>query len=199
MAPPKLPDFKSDPVYAQAVLEANLAYGQAKQNQLQNQGQLLLGLGNTELAQGVYGNNWLRDFKRWKKGPKKGQIRRDKSYHEITAYEQNQLNAIASAANPETGFSTMAKLGRDYKLHQEQMNNEMNAANLFYSGFRGKELGRLGQEYQRSQADELFKAQGGLNTLQQQMEAAATMRRQALASAAEQAYQRMLAGQIAGL
>jgi hypothetical protein len=115
----------------------------------------------------------------------------------FTPYETNQLAAIQAASDPEGGTSTFAKIARQYQQQQEQMNNELNASNLFYSGFRGKELGRLGRERQFSESEALFGTQQGLNSLNDTLLAAQTQRRQALIAAAEAAYQRMLAQNLA--
>lgn len=117
---------------------------------------------------------------------------------QITPFERNQLQAIRAGADPETGNSTFAQIGRQFNLQQEAMNNELNAANLFYSGYRGKQLGQLGREKQIAESNALFGAQ---QTLDQQRSAhtqAATQRRTALVSAAEAAYQRLLAQRLGG-
>lgn len=183
----RLPSFASDPVYALAVQEANRGFAQARRTGLERQSQLFLQLGQPEFAKAVYQANWLQ--RKNKHGKVIGQL---------TPYEQNQLAAVRSAGDPNAGTSTFAKIGRDYTLQQESLNNQLNAANLFYSGYRGKQLGELGRQRQFSESDALFGAQQGLNSVTDMLLQARRQRQQLLVSAAEQAWQRLLAQRLAG-
>jgi hypothetical protein len=187
---PSFPSFASDPAYTQAVAEANTAFQEQRSNLFNQQGQLLLQLGRPELARAIYRSNWLTsEQKRKGKKPK---------IQQLTPFERNQLAAIRANANPLTGTSTFAKIGREYQLQQEAMNNELNAANLFYSGYRGKQLGELGRTRQFSESEALYGAQQGLNQYQSQLLAARQQRRQAVLNAATLAYQRLLAQRLGG-
>lgn len=180
-----MPSFAGDPAYAMAVLNANRDF-QASQGQiLQNMQHGFLQLGNPEFARAFYANNWLRN--RNKQGKVTGQL---------TPFEKAQMQAIQANANPDTGTSTFAQLGRQYALQREQLNNELNAANLFYSGYRGKQLGQLGQEEQFSKANALYGAQNALDEQFRQLTAARSTRRDALTAAAQAAYTRLLAQRL---
>lgn len=181
----KLPSFQSDPIYANAVLTANRDFQDAQSNVMRELGHGFLQLGNVDFARAFYANNWLRS--RNKKGKVTGQI---------TPFEKAQLGAIGANADPETGMGTFAQIGRQFNLQQEALNNELNSANLFYSGYRGKKLGELGREKQLSEANALFGGQQALDERMRMLTAARQQRRDALAAAAQSAYTRLLAQQL---
>lgn len=181
--------FQTDPVYQNAIAVANRDYQTALGGIQQNIAHGLLQLGNPQFARAFYTTNWLTQ----KQG--KGKNAKVK---QLTPYERAQLAAIRANAAPGTGSSTFAQIGRSYALQQEQMNNELNNANLFYSGYRGKELGRLGREEQLARANALYGAQGALDTQLQQRNQSLITRNDAIAAAAQAAYIRLLAQRLGG-
>lgn len=71
-------------------------------------------------------------------------------------YDQNlsdlypdQANAEAAKANP---FSILANLAHQHTQREGNLNESLNKANLFYSGYRGKQLGEEGRQYLGEQA-----------------------------------------------
>lgn len=183
----KLPSFQSDPVYANAVLTANRDFQESQGNIMRELSHGFLQLGNVDFARAFYKNNWLRQ--------KQGKGKNAK-FKAITPFEKAQLAAIRANANPETGVGQFAQIGREFNLQQEALNNELNAANLFYSGYRGKKLGELARERQLTEANALFAGQSQLDERMRMLTAARQQRRDALAAAAQSAYTRLLAQQL---
>ena len=189
--------FRQNPLYTQAVAEANLGFQETRGNIGAQQQNLLLQLGNPQLAKSVYMTNWLRNRQ---KIPGSGKGKKDPRFRikQITPFEHAQLQAIRAGADPMTGTSTFAQIGRGYQLQQEQMNNELNAANLFYSGYRGKQLGDLAHSRQVEEANALFGAQNQLTGMNQQLLQAQQLRRDQILKAAQGAYALIQAQKLGG-
>lgn len=192
--PPAMPSFASDPIYAHQKLIANRDLNEVLRTALQRQSQMFLQLGNPQLARSVFSANTFftpANPKGKKGGPGQSPL------NQLTPYEQAQVEATRQAGLEETGTSTLAKIAREHTLQQRQMNEQMNAANLFYSGARARGLGELARNRQFQETEAMFGAQTGLNQIMDMILGARRERRSRLASAAEAAYNRLLAEQLA--
>jgi hypothetical protein len=197
--------FRQNPLYTQAVAEANLGFQETRGNIGAQQQNLLLQLGNPQLAKQVFLTNWLRSRQKIKgsggpHGMAGGGGRPGGGYRtrQITPFEHAQLMAIRAGSNPETGTSTFAQIGHQYNLQQEALNNELNSANLFYSGYRGKQLGDLAQQRTTQEAEALRGAQGQLTGMNQQLLQAQQLRRDQILKAAQGAYALIQAQKLGG-
>lgn len=184
-----------DPIYGQVKRQANRDLNLALQTQVQRQFQMLTQLGNPAFAKSIFQSN---PFAMRQTGTGRNR-RTDAAYmggkikRQMTPFEVNQLKAIQQASNPETGTSTFAKIGREYNETVSAANNQLNAANLFYSGHRAKTLGDLARGKQFAEAEALYGGQQSMNQILDAIMGARRERRTLLMSAAEQAYQRALA------
>ena len=187
--------IKGDPIYAQVRLQANRDLRSLLAQKFQQQQQLLMQLGNPSFARSSFQTNpfAIRKFGDKRRADYLG----GKLINQMTPYEKNQLKAIEENANEQTGTSAFAKIARAFTEDQRTVNEQMNAKNLFYSGHRGKALGDLTRERQFSEAEALFGANQQMNLILDEILRGRRERRSLLTSAAEQAYQRALAEELA--
>lgn len=187
--------IRDDPIYTEIRLQANRDLRSVLSQKFQEQQQLLMQLGAPGFARAAFRNNpfAVREVD----GKRRTGFMGGKVVKQMTPYEREQLRAIREAGNPETGTSTFAKIARGFTENQRVVNEQMNARNLFYSGHRAKALGDLTRERQFQQSDALFGAQQQLNMMLNEILRARQERRALLTSAAEQAYQRALAEELA--
>jgi hypothetical protein len=188
--------IQGDPVYAQARLGAKRDLNTSLGTAFQRQQEFLMQLGDPSIARSIFQNNSLarRAFgDKMRTGHLGGKIRQ-----QIVPEELNSLKAIRAAGDPATGTSTLAKLAYAYNENVRQANESENAQGLFYSGHRGKILGYLAHEKQLSQAEAIFGARQQLNSVLDFIMQQRRQYRTTLQSAAEAAYNRQLAQQIAG-
>lgn len=183
--------ISGDPIYGQVKRQANRDLNLALQTAVQRQFQMLTQLGNPAFAQSIFRSNPFAMRKIGKKTDAAymgGKVKR-----QMTPMEANQLKAIQQASNPETGTSVFAKIGREYNETVRSANDQLNAANLFYSGHRAKTLGDLARGKQFQEQEALYGGQQQMNQILDFIMNARRERRTLLMSAAEQAYQRALA------
>ena len=101
----------------------------------------------------------------------------------------DEATIAAARDNP---FSVLANMKRGYESGVESLEGDLNASNLFYSGYRGKELGRAATGYQgqRSSASGAF--QGFMTDIENALAQALLNADWQEASALEGAYMRAL-------
>jgi len=98
------------------------------------------------------------------------------------------------ADNP---FSSLANIKRQYETGLTQREDELNKGNLFYSGFRGKELTRMATERQQEEATRSGEVEGAMAGIDNQLLSAERQWQDRMFQAQHEAYLRELDARMA--
>jgi hypothetical protein len=99
----------------------------------------------------------------------------------------------SAQANP---FSVLAQLAHTHEQRQTNLNQALNKANLYYSSYRGQQLGQEGQQYLGERAAAAQGLRSTLGGLSDAEVAAQQNAQNAIAAATQDAYQRYLDQQL---
>jgi len=107
---------------------------------------------------------------------------------------ENDPTVQAAGQNP---ASIVAQLATQHGRNQAALEDALNKANLFYSGYRVNQESQDAQDYQGQLAGAQGQAQGGLDTIASNLAAALGQNQQQRAQAAQDAYDRQLQAALA--
>jgi hypothetical protein len=102
------------------------------------------------------------------------------------------LDEQTIAAARDNPFSVLRNLERDYQTGVRDLEENLNAANLFYSGYRGTKLGEAATDYQSRRASAASAFQGLLADVENALAQALLQADWAEAAALQDAYARAL-------
>lgn len=106
----------------------------------------------------------------------------------------DEASAEVARQNP---FSVLANLSRAHSERTRNLDENLNKSNLFYSGYRGTQLGNEATQYLGEQSQAQTTLQGLLTGLANQLLAAKSAEQERVSSAESDAYNRWVAEQQA--